>query len=213
MEALYFGSSREPLFGVYEPPVEVDRREGVVMCTATGDEYFRLYRPFRALALRFAMAGAHVLRFDYIGTGNSGGEVSEYGPEEWTENVDSAIEELKAIAGLRTVCLVGLHWGAVLAAQATRSRDDVERLVLWEPSEPHQGDPSVARVLYDLGIPSADEIGADRLVIATEVPDELRAGSFIVREQPGPVTTPVIGAGRLPLEAMEEIVNWTLDLE
>lgn len=214
MEALYFGSSKEPLFGVYEPPVDVDRREGVVLCIATGDEYYRLYRPFRALAHRFAAAGAHVLRFDYIGTGNSGGEASEYGPAQWVENVDSAIEELKAVTGLRTVCLVGLHAGGVMAAHATRSRDDVERLVLWEPWEPHEGDPSVTRALQDLGIPSADAVGVDTLVMATKLADDLAGvAGFDVRERQGPVLIRGIGAGRLPLEAMEEIVHWSLDLE
>lgn len=214
MEALYFGSSREPLFGVYEPPVDVDRREGVVMCISTGRDYYRLYRLFRALAHRFATAGAHVLRFDYIGTGNSGGEAREYGPEQWIDNVDSAIEELKAIAGLQTVCLVGLHSGALLAAHATRSRDDVERLVLWEPWEPHDGAAPVAQALSELGIPSADEVGVPTLAVASEPPDDVSGlAGFDIRKRQGPVGTRDVWSGQLPLGAMEEIVYWTLDLE
>ena len=184
------------------------------MCIATGRHYYRLYRLFRALAHRFATAGAHVLRFDYIGTGNSGGEAREYGPEQWIDNVDSAIEELKAIAGLQTVCLVGLHCGALLAAHATRSRDDVERLVLWEPWEPHDGAAPVAQALSELGIPSADEVGVPTLAVASEPPDDVSGlAGFDIRERQGPVGTRDVWSGQLPLGAMEEIVQWPLDPE
>ena len=46
----------------------------------------------------------------------------------------AAIDELKRqVPGLDRVTLVGLRFGATLAAAAAAGRDDVERLVLWDP--------------------------------------------------------------------------------
>jgi pimeloyl-ACP methyl ester carboxylesterase len=75
-----------------------------------------------------------VLRFDWYGSGDSAGDVLEGGhPDSWLEDLEWAVEELKATAHVSSVALVGLRLGASVAALAARDRSDVDRLVLWDP--------------------------------------------------------------------------------
>lgn len=134
MNTFFFGRSDKPLLGVYHPPIgRVARGHGIVLCYPMGQEYMRAHRAFRQLANLLARRGFHVFRFDYFATGDSAGESEEGSLAEWMTNVGQAIEELKDNAGVDTVSLVGLRLGAALALLAGASRDDVSRIVLWDP--------------------------------------------------------------------------------
>ena len=88
----------------------------------------------RRLAVRLNAAGFDVLRFDYYGTGDSGGEISDADLDGWRRDIETAIDEVKDTTAATQVTLVGLRLGATLAAQvAVKRRKDVERLVLWDP--------------------------------------------------------------------------------
>jgi len=134
MQPFYFGTSREQLFGVYHPP-EVSTRRGsaVVMCQPIGHEYLRAHRAFRNLAAALAEHGFHVLRFDYLGSGDSSGEGDRTTVSQCLADLSIAIDELKDMSGATRVTLVGLRMGAALAALAATQRRDVERIVLWDP--------------------------------------------------------------------------------
>ncbi|MBP7568877.1 MAG: alpha/beta fold hydrolase [Acidobacteria bacterium] len=87
----------------------------------------------RNLAVELASAGCHVLRFDYSGTGDSSGEAADAGVEEWVEDVELAAEELREMAAVPSVALLGVRFGAALSYLASRDRREVEGLVLWDP--------------------------------------------------------------------------------
>lgn len=75
-----------------------------------------------------------MLRFDYFGTGDSGGDGSDASLRGWESDIDTAIDELKDIAGVGRVALVGLRLGATLAARVAERRNrEVSALVLWDP--------------------------------------------------------------------------------
>ena len=134
MNPFYFGSSKRPLFGIHHPPTSADvRQAGIVLCPAIGQDYMRTHRGLKQLAQQLAKAGFHVLRFDYFGTGDSGGESVEAELAQWTADVGDAIDELKDTAGVATVSLVGIRLGAALAALAALARPDIDQLVLWDP--------------------------------------------------------------------------------
>jgi uncharacterized protein len=134
MHAFYFGTSKAPLFGVYHPPRGSSPRDhGVVLCYPWGQEYMRGHRAFRQLAFGLTRAGFHVLRFDYYGTGDSGGSSEEGAPEQWLADLDAAIDELQDMGDITTVSLVGARMGAALAAQVAERRDDIAGVVLWDP--------------------------------------------------------------------------------
>ncbi len=134
MFPFFFGDPDQPLYGVYHMPEPVGASSvGVVLCQPILHEYTDARRALRALAERLARAGHHVLRFDYHGTGDSAGAGEAGDVERWCADIDTAVDELKASRGLDEVGLVGLRFGATMAAQVAARREDVPFLVLWEP--------------------------------------------------------------------------------
>lgn len=134
MHAFYFGTSNKSLFGVYHPPATSGGASGgIVVCQPLGHEYIRAHRALRNLALRLSTAGMHVLRFDYYGCGDSSGASEDGTPAQWQADVGTAIDELKDMAELKRVSVIGVRFGATLAALATAGRRDIETLVLWDP--------------------------------------------------------------------------------
>ena len=133
MIPLYFGTGGEQLFGGYDPPRGAHRRQGVVVAYPWGQEYIRSHQTLRHLARLLATQGQHVLRFDYFGTGDSDGEGSDVTFSRCVESLRAAIDELHDMADIKEVALVGLRFGALVAAAATASARSVSRLVLWDP--------------------------------------------------------------------------------
>lgn len=134
MNPFYFGPSGKRLFGIYHPPRSATARsEGIVLCQPMRDEYERSHWAFRRLAILLAVEGFAVLRFDYYGTGDSDGDGHEATLGQAGQDVASAIDELRAAAGVRTISLIGLRLGATLAAVTAQGRADVGPVVLWDP--------------------------------------------------------------------------------
>ncbi len=133
MIPLYFGTAGEQLFGGYDPPKGAHRRQGVVVAYPWGQEYIRSHQTLRHLARLLATQGQHVLRFDYFGTGDSEGEGSDVTFSRCVETLRAAIDELNDMADIKEVALVGLRFGALVAAAAAASARSVSRLVLWDP--------------------------------------------------------------------------------
>jgi len=134
MQPFYFGTSEQQLFGVYHAAESgSSKRAGVVLCQPVGHEYLRAHRAFRNLAMALAGQGFHVLRFDYFATGDSAGDGEQLSVRQCLSDLATAIDELKDIAGVTKVSLVGLRLGATFAALAASGRSDVDRLALWDP--------------------------------------------------------------------------------
>lgn len=131
---LYFGSEDKNLFGCYHLPAgQVPSRGAVVLCPASGDEYYYSHRTLRQLAAQLARAGFHALRFDYFGTGDSAGSDESATLAQWQVDVDCAINELKQLSRCDQIAVVGMRLGATLAWQAVKERNDIGDLVLWNP--------------------------------------------------------------------------------
>jgi len=152
MNPFYFGPSERPLFGAYTRGRDVEGpSHGVLLCYPIGSEYMRAHRAFRQLNNLLNRAGMHVLRFDYSCTGDSAGAGREADFETWLEDIDWALDELQDTSLCDRMSVLGLRWGATLAALAARERDDVEHLVLWDPivSGPEFLEAAVGRVRPD----------------------------------------------------------------
>jgi pimeloyl-ACP methyl ester carboxylesterase len=134
MKPFFFGSSRRALFGLYQPAEGAPARDvGVLLCNPFGHEAVRAHRALRQLGVMLARARYHVLRFDYSSTGDSAGDGTDARVAEWLDDVQTAADELRDMAGVTRLACVGLRLGATLATQAARQRRDVEQLVLWDP--------------------------------------------------------------------------------
>jgi pimeloyl-ACP methyl ester carboxylesterase len=74
----------------------------------------------------------HVVRFDYFGTGDSGGEESAVTLAGMQRDVTAAIEAVRDISGAARVELIGLRLGANVAARVAEVDSGIGSLVLWD---------------------------------------------------------------------------------
>jgi len=133
---IWFGSPDRPLFGWLGLPKEATG--GVVLCRPIGLEALSARRAYRCLAEQLAAQGLVTLQFDYVGTGDSAGDIAEVGDvARWLSDIGTAIEFVRR-TGVRRIGLIGLRLGATLAANAAAD-NDVEALVLWDPCENGRG--------------------------------------------------------------------------
>jgi alpha-beta hydrolase superfamily lysophospholipase len=129
---IWFGPTERPLFGWIHQPEEASA--GVVLCLPVGLESLSAHRAFRHLAETLAASGIVTLRFDYTGTGDSAGNLSDVGGiATWLQDIGAATERVRQ-AGVARVGMVGLRFGATLAANAAAD-NELEALVLWDPCE------------------------------------------------------------------------------
>jgi pimeloyl-ACP methyl ester carboxylesterase len=130
----FFGDPENPLFGVYHPPdTGYSNDRAVLLCYPIGHEYMMSHFAFRRLARLLSDAGCHVFRFDYYGTGDSSGDSSAGDVDRWKVDVCTAFQELKEIAGVKKIYIVGVRFGATLAALSSVDDLDVNKLILWDP--------------------------------------------------------------------------------
>jgi pimeloyl-ACP methyl ester carboxylesterase len=146
----YFGTSDRRLFGIYEPAAfGSPGKRAAILCYPWGPEYLHAHRTMRQLTLKLSAAGFYTLRFDYFGTGDSGGEAGDADLKGWEIDIEMAMEEIKDIVGAARITLIGLRLGASVAARlAARFSSRIDTLVLW--------DPVVSGEVYltQLGVPS-----------------------------------------------------------
>ncbi len=129
----WFGSRETPLFGWYHAAGGSRPRAAVVLCNAFGHEEMAVHRGYLHLARRLARAGYAVLRFDYEGTGDSGGDPhADKRVEAWLASIDAARARLLELSDAPRVVLFGTRLGAILAL-ANASRRPVDGLILFGP--------------------------------------------------------------------------------
>jgi pimeloyl-ACP methyl ester carboxylesterase len=132
MEPLFFGSNERRLYGVHHPARKAGSH-AILLCYPGPQEYNAAHWAFRRLASMLARDGHHVLRFDYFGTGDSGGQCTDASPESALADIKEAIRELQDLSGARSVSLLGMRLGATFAALASAAGSRLRRLILWEP--------------------------------------------------------------------------------
>src|SRR6201996_7552654 len=117
MNPLFFGSTGRQLFGIYEPAAAgTSGKRAAVICYPWGPEYINSHRSLRQLTLKLSAIGYHTLRFDYYGTGDSGGDASDADLVGWEADLKSAIDEISEMTGVTRVTLIGLRLGGSIAA-------------------------------------------------------------------------------------------------
>ena len=122
------------LFVAHHGPTGASRSHALLLCNPFGQEAIRAHRFYRVLADRLAATGFDVLRFDYFGTGDSGGDDEEF-------DLLGALADTQFLAEwgvmqLRPaqMSLVGLRLGASIAMLASaRLPGRISQLVLFEP--------------------------------------------------------------------------------
>ena len=111
---------------------EAEGASGVVMCNPLGHEAMWLHQAMRRFADALAARGIPVLRFDYLGTGDSLDGPDLLHPARWVGETLQAIEYFRNVTGVERVSLAGFRFGATIAALAA-TQVDVDALALFAP--------------------------------------------------------------------------------
>lgn len=129
----FFPSGEHSLFGVLHQPVTESARSAFVFCHPFGEEKLWAHRVYVAFARALSADGHPVLRFDYMGNGDSGGTFSESSLRTAMADVLAATDEIRRRTGPRPVSLLGLRLGATIASLVAEELTGLDRLILWAP--------------------------------------------------------------------------------
>lgn len=133
-KAFYFGSGSFQLYGVLHRPRADATGVGYVFCHPFAEEKLWAHRVYVSFARELASRGHAVLRFDAMGHGDSDGEFEDATLDSYLADTESALRTLRAeMPELRELGLLGLRFGATVAALVADRHQDVRSLVLWEP--------------------------------------------------------------------------------
>jgi pimeloyl-ACP methyl ester carboxylesterase len=132
IEPILFGPDHRPLFGIFHPHSGPGISTLTVICEPLFAEYMRTHSALRELALLLSERGHDVLRFDYSGTGDSGGDMDEIELSDWLHDIELAVDEGLGISGATHVNIIGVRAGALLACRALASRRNIRILILWD---------------------------------------------------------------------------------
>jgi len=189
MNPLFFGTGARRLFGVYAPgSAGTLTARAAVICYPWGPEYLRAHRSMKHLSTRLARSGLHVLRFDYFGTGDSAGEMTEGDLRGWEDDVETAIDEVNAGLGL------------------PRKPADSRELVGFAVSD------RFIEELEAIDLSAAlRAMPARSLVLLTDEPALRDAGASTVEHVESPsawVEHRSTGVGAIPVRAIDRVVDW-----
>jgi uncharacterized protein len=130
---LYFDGPSSRLFGVLHEPAQRRERIPVVFCHPFAEEKLWAHRVFVTFARVLAERGHAVLRFDYMGNGDSEGRFEDTSVHTALADIGAASDLLKARTGQSQLGLLGLRLGATYAALVAEERADIAALMLWAP--------------------------------------------------------------------------------
>lgn len=131
---MFFENGGYRLFGILHRPVGPPSGAGWVFCHPFAEEKLWAQRVYVSFARILAAGGAWVLRFDAMGNGDSEGEFSAASVDTMLSDIDCATRLLERSSGItQGIGLLGLRFGATLAALAAERSPKIGRLVLWEP--------------------------------------------------------------------------------
>lgn len=107
-----------------------------------GEEKLWSHRVFVTFARALAQRGHYVLRFDYMGSGDSSGETPEASLQTHLADLGAGVEQLmQRASNIDSIGLIGLRLGASVAATFAASARDASQysmvrrgpLILWDP--------------------------------------------------------------------------------
>jgi alpha-beta hydrolase superfamily lysophospholipase len=120
-----------PIFAFFHD-AQQQAEVAVLICPPFGEEDMSSYRSRREWASALAGDGFAALRFDFPGSGDSGG-----GPRDrervraWTDAVDASARWLSEATGAQRIVALGIGLGGALAYRALALGAPIDDLVLW----------------------------------------------------------------------------------
>jgi exosortase A-associated hydrolase 2 len=132
----YFDNAGYRLFGVLHPPAENGRlaghAHGLVFSSPFAEEKMIAHRVMVNMARYLAAQGVACLRFDYMGEGDSEGSFEASSITTRLSDISAALSILTEATSLKSIGLLGVRFGATLAALAA-AKNRLDSLILISP--------------------------------------------------------------------------------
>ncbi len=130
----FFGPTDSPLFGVVHLPADNQIRGGVLICGSLGKEGMDSVRLHRTLADSLARRGFGVLRFDYLGTGDSAhAQGRDDAVAGWAASVGHALDYLTLI-GAEPTTAIGIRAGCLILQDYLTGSHPIRRVAYLDPA-------------------------------------------------------------------------------
>jgi len=135
MYPFFLQGSQGQLFAVYYPPGVAQTIRGQVLVVPPFAEEMNKSRRMLALQARaLADVGFGTLIVDLYGTGDSGGDFCEARWEVWKADLAVALEWMQKKGGTRSVAVLGVRLGALLALDFCQwTTSNIDRVLFWQP--------------------------------------------------------------------------------
>lgn len=131
---MFFSNGDSRLFGVLHRPAQQNPLRAFVFCHPFGEEKLWTHRVFVSFARLLAQQGWAVLRFDYRGYGDSDDNFESVSVDDHLTDIDCALAQIAVLLpSVQKTGLLGLRFGATLAALQASCRAVTGPLILWEP--------------------------------------------------------------------------------
>ena len=131
-DAFYFGELQRPLFGVLHRAA-TPSQGSLLMCAPLLQDGIRSHRMLRAIAEGLAEAGAHALRFDWYGAGDSGGDTAEQSVPGLLLDLGEAAALLDTLSNIGRSSWLALRSAAIPLLMHASGRSEPVDLILWDP--------------------------------------------------------------------------------
>jgi hypothetical protein len=186
--ATFFGPSDAPLFGVLHLPVDNQIRGGVLICGSLGKEGMDSVRLYRILADRLARSGFGVLRFDYLGLGDSAyGQVRDDAVANWVKSVGHALDYLTLI-GAQSVTAIGIRAGCLILQEYLGQSHTINRAVYLDPPGTGRRYLREHTALFRLSVGDHAQLPGEVSIIGGQFSDQAAAEFAALRMSPDQVS-------------------------
>ena len=175
----YLATVPDPVFAVFHPAATGPSATAVILCSPWGWDDVASYRARRTWAEQLAAGGYPTLRFDFPGSGDSGGSADDPGRVEAAAGaVAAAADWLRAETGCSRVAAIGLGLGGLLAAKGIAEGAAIDDLALW--AVPDRGRSFVRQERAFSQLQTSREIESGEAEPELLPPGWMEAGGFVL---------------------------------
>ncbi len=134
-EWLHFESHGQQLFGILHRPTSIKNPPLVVCFHGFASNKLGTARSYVSLAETLSKGGIATLRFDFRGSGDSEGELSQLSLNDFLEDARVVLNELPHLEGIdsQRVGFFGASLGGAIATLVAAHYQQLKALVLWAP--------------------------------------------------------------------------------